>query len=271
MRHLQYLILLIIIVFSYDISNAQEIAKKPTYLRTNASIPYTEYQKYFRENSNGQVKREYIHDGKNGPVSRTYQVYIPEDYTAEKEYPVIILLHEAGRTGVSLVQKWMPLADSAGLVLLGPTYPGKDWEISLEEANIIEGMIDHLDEKVNIDRSRLYLFGHLSGGHFASYMTILKQNLFAAIAVHSGYLLNHKIYFQVDYLKRRTPIIFMSGMSNKVVPLNKIKESAKFLADQGHDAMYVEYTSHNHWYYTIANELKLQALTFMSQFKNSEE
>lgn len=269
---MRYLLPTLLFIILSCPSYAQDQAKKLLTLRTNATIPSSEYSKYFRENSNGQVRREYVYEGKDGPIPRTYQVYIPEGYNAEKEYPVVVLLHEKNRTGVSMVQKWMELADNADLVLLGPTHPEKDWVMSLEEANIIEGMIDHLDEKVSIDRSRLYLFGHISGGNFASYMTILKPNLFAAIAVHSGYFLNHKVYFQIDpYTIRKTPIIFLTGMDNGVVPLKYTKDSAKFLADQGHDTMYVEYISHNHWYYTISNELNLKALTFMSQFKKKEE
>ncbi len=264
------LILLLIMLYACP-SFAQDGGKQLIYERDHATIPSSEYSSFFRENSNGQVRREFIYEGKDGAVPRTYQVYIPENYSAKKEYPVIVLLHGPKRTGVSLVQKWMPLADSAELVLIGPTHPSKGWDVSLEEANIIEGMIDHLDEKVNIDRSRLYLFGHSAGGHFASYMTVLKPNLFAAIAVHAGYFLNHKIYFQVDNnFIRKTPIIFIAGMSDAIVPSQNVSASAKFLAEQGHDAMYVEYIGHTHWYYTIANEINLKALTFLSQFKKEE-
>lgn len=234
--------------------------------RKRLSVPPTKYITPYIEDSSGQITRDFFRDGWLWDTKRTYQLYVPKGYDPQKSYPLVVLLHGAGRTGVSVVEKWKPLADQAGLILMGPTNPNNYWPINAEETNILIWMVQDVAKDVNIDGSRLYLFGHSSGGHFASYFPISRPYFFTAVSVHAGF--NNKVGGKTaKNLPQKTPIAFFAGQYDNVIPAANVLGTAKDFAKNGHDTLFVEYVGHNHWYYTAANEINADALRFMGQYK----
>ena len=249
--------------------------KNPNVEKVHASIPVEQYKTPYTENPAGQktMTFSFVDHSSGQPVQNTRhaQLYVPSHYSEEKKYPLIVLLHGAKRSGVSLVEKWMPLAEKEGLILIGPTHPRQGWPFNGIEAELIELIINETAKKYTVDKSRIYLFGHSSGGHFASYMAVAKPELFAAITIHAGIFRDASHYErfeeQFGLVSRKTPMAFLSGNNDSIVPFKAVKNSAKIFAGHGHETLLVEYLDHNHWYYTIAPEINVRALQFMNKHR----
>ena len=162
---------LLCVFLLFDVSTA----RAQTFERAEASIPPEGYVTPYVEDDTGQKSHSLKIDGH----FQDYQLYIPQQYKAtNRPYPLIVLLHGALRTGVSLVDKWKNLADEKGLILVGPTNWQSTWTLTKEEADTIEAITQHVTKQMRIDTQRLYLFGHSSGGHMATLIAMWKPNLF---------------------------------------------------------------------------------------------
>lgn len=232
------------------------------------SVPVSRYKYTFKANSKGQATIDYEYKTDEGQtLKRQYQVYLPTKYHDRARYPLVVLLHGSERTGVSITQKWIPLAEKIGIVLVAPSHPKREWPLTLEETDIIEGIVNEVKEKISVHPLRTYIFGTSSGGDLALYMTIFKPDLFAAIAVHDAYFKDVKDYLRSDEPYHKTPIAFLNGTNDRRAPIDNVRDSAEFFARQGHDTILIEFIGHNDWYYTIASEINSKAMQFMGLFK----
>ena len=142
-----------------------------------------------------------------------YVVYVPRDYTPDKQWPVILFLHgggTAGDDGFYPVFSTLPLqgpypdpiaskrtvAGSLGVAVM--RYPqrfpclvvfpqqrsGNEW-VGHKQAQALQAL-EQVVVKYNGDRSRLYLTGLSGGGHGTWKMASDYPDLFAAIIPISG-------------------------------------------------------------------------------------
>lgn len=152
--------------------------------------------KIFTVNNNlsmSGVKRDVFYDSKNG-ISLPYCLYVPENYTPTKEYPVILFLHGAGEIGTdneeqlkninNLFKYNSDLISSAFLLC-----PQTDswWSLDKYATGDQKGplgsalhLLQDLQNKYSCDSNRIYVTG-LSMGGMATW-DLLEQygDLFAA-------------------------------------------------------------------------------------------
>ena len=109
-------------------AQAQEI-KNLIVRNVQPKVSTDEYIAPYVENNIGQAQKTAKVPAKFNlfNFSITYQLYLPKGYTSKRHYPLIILLHGAGRTGKSVVERWKDLADEVGLILVGPNAYNKHW------------------------------------------------------------------------------------------------------------------------------------------------
>lgn len=53
-----------------------------------------------------------------------YYLYVPEAYTADREWPLFVGIHGAGGNGLDCWNLWQPHAEKEGFILLCPSIPG---------------------------------------------------------------------------------------------------------------------------------------------------
>lgn len=127
-----------------------------------------------------------------GAETRRYVVSVPEDYTADKPWPMILFLHGAGERGadglkqlaVGLGTAVMVNRAAWPFVILFPQCPiGEHW-IAQEETLL--AMMRQTADEYAIDPARVYLTG-LSMGGFGTWAFGAKHaDLFAAFAPICG-------------------------------------------------------------------------------------
>ena len=131
----------------------------------------------------------------NGSTHR-YQVYVPQGYTPESEWPIILFLHGAGERGTDgLLQSQVGLGsairkhvDRWQAVVVMPQVPVQQtWQAGPGEVAI--AALDASIAEFSIDRSREYLTGLSMGGNGTWYLSSSFPDRFAAIAPICAYVM----------------------------------------------------------------------------------
>ena len=222
---------------------------------TAPDMPYAEYV----ENADNQE----AHAIMVGKAERSYQLY--DGGGGDSPRAAILLLHGSGRSGVSLVEKWMPVADAENLVLIGPTALNAKWRYG-EDVAFIDAVLKEAQEKYNIDPARIYLFGHSDGATFALYLSVIRSDVFAASVIHAG-MFSKRDERLVANATRKIPVALMVGDRDKIFPVGRVKDAAQAFADNGHETALYLFEGHDHWYYDLSDYLNGFAWEFMRQYE----
>jgi phospholipase/carboxylesterase len=171
----------------------------------------------------------YNHD----PYARGgYVLYIPEIYTPQRSWPLIVALHGGYGHGRDFIWAWLREARSRGYVLLAPTSLGKTWSI----VNVVvDGLPlnQHLEEvcsRLSIDRSRILLTGMSDGGTFALALGISPNYSYQSIATVSCTLPP----VEMRYAKGKH-IMWVHGTQDWMFPINRTVQACKDLSRSGAD------------------------------------
>jgi len=118
-----------------------------------------------------------------------YQVYLPHEYTEERDWPVIVFLHGAGERGTDgLFQTQVGLGSAIrrhperfpAIAIFPQLPPGEAWNPSTEF--IALSAMDQTLREFAVDRDRFILTGLSMGGHGSLFLGTRYPELFAAIA-----------------------------------------------------------------------------------------
>lgn len=206
------------------------------------------------------------HQLRHGFATRTYHSYLGQGADRKNPRQTMVLLHEHGRTGASLIDMWKETADLHGLYLIAPDSIKNDkWSLLANSRDFFHALMDHAENDVAIDRDQLYLFGHGSGGTLATQI-LAKQTLpFRAIATHDGFESATVLGMVEQGLPKRIPISLYLGDD---VPTSKIdiaKATAAEFSKAGHDVKLYVIPDHSGWYYSFGPELNKLIWTNLSQ------
>jgi len=199
--------------------------------------------------------------------SMYYRLYLPEDYSEDKDYPVILFLHGAGERGTDNVSQLKlgiiepfrntehPIYDC---IVVAPQCPkGSKWvnveawtdvnystdsiAESFELASVYE-LMTKLGDTYSTDKDRYYVTG-LSMGGFATWDIIVRHpDMFAAAAPVCGGADSRK----ADIIKD-IPIRTYHGLLDSTVPYLGTATMAQKLRDAGaRDFEYITYPNSNH-------------------------
>jgi len=118
-----------------------------------------------------------LHDH-NEPGSRGgFSLYVPEYYTPDLAWPLVMALHGGSGNGRNFLWRWLRDARSLGAILVAPTAMGSTWALMGEDADTsnLARILDFARSRWNIDSARLLLTGMSDGGTF-SYVTGLEAS-----------------------------------------------------------------------------------------------
>jgi polyhydroxybutyrate depolymerase len=154
---------------------------------------------------------------------RRYQVYIPRTRPVTgRERPVVFMFHGSGGNGERFlrISGWRQQADATGAIAVFPTglryrvlesgrlstkwngfqlpadvsldekpagYPaGADWPA--DDVGFVDAMVRDLDDRLPIDRSRVYASGFSNGANFVARLAVERSRVLAAAAMSAGSL-----------------------------------------------------------------------------------
>ncbi|KAF0157895.1 MAG: hypothetical protein FD159_1251 [Syntrophaceae bacterium] len=161
-----------------------------------------------------------------------YSLYIPETYSSERAWPLVVALHGGYSHGRDFIWSWLREARSRGFVLFAPTSQAMTWSIAHVEVDG-QTLIRHLEEvcsRVHIDRNRILLTGMSDGGTFALAMGMSGESSYPLIAPVSCALP------PVDMRQARGKrILWVHGAQDWIFPVSWAVQACRDLLQSGAD------------------------------------
>jgi phospholipase/carboxylesterase len=191
-----------------------------------------------------------IHDH-NEPKSRGgFSLYVPEYYTPDRAWPLVMALHGGNGNGRGFLWRWLRDARSLGAILVAPTALGATWALMGEDADTanLARILDSVRSRFNIDSKKLLLTGMSDGGTF-SYVTGLEAaSPFTHLAPVAATF--HPLMAQIadaDRL-RGLPIHIVHGALDWMFPVQTARITRDALTAAGANVTYREIDNLSHCY-----------------------
>ncbi|MCB1324086.1 MAG: phospholipase [Spirochaetales bacterium] len=180
-----------------------------------------------------------------------YSLYIPEYYSPQQRWPLVIALHGGSGHGADFFWSWLPDARRSGCILAAPTSRGRTWSLHSpgQDAAGLNAMLAHISENWNVDTARVLLTGISDGGTYAMLLSIVPQSPFThfapvAAAVHVLVNADGVVLAPV----RDLPVYQVHGALDWMFPVEKARAAADALKQAGAQITYRELPDLSHNY-----------------------
>jgi serine protease Do len=152
-----------------------------------------------------------------------YWAYVPEDYNPAHKYALVVWVHPPGDTmEASLIRNWKSFCDERGIILVGPKAKQiSGWQPNEQE--FIKDLVEHLQTKYTIDRSRVVVHGFAKSGLFGYFLGFKYREIFRGAAV-CGAALPQQLQVPDNEPELRLQLFIVAG--DKDPQLNAIKATA---------------------------------------------
>ena len=229
-------------------------------------------------------------DLKSGQTTLPYRLYVPETYSSEKQYPLVIFLHGAGSRGtdntLQLTGSGLAYMLDFGYddcIIIAPQCPEEsqwvltpwadgaystdDVEISPQLAAFMEVLANVCNE-YSVDFSRIYLTG-LSMGGFGTWDLITRYpDVFAAAVPICGSGDPSKAKLLAD---SQTKIWTFHGTADPVVPYEGTASTVEAVINAGGDIKFTPYEGMKHDTWTITYKSpEVYEWMFAQKLENTE-
>jgi predicted esterase len=165
---------------------------------------------------------------------------VPRDYTPARPAPLILALHGAGGNAQHGINLFMPVADAAGLILLGPDSRGRTWDIILGEYGpdvaFIDQALSYVFGRYAIDPAHVVISGFSDGASYALSLGLMNGDLFPEVIAFSP-------GFAAPAETIGAPRLYDShGIRDAVLPIDRCsRRLVPRLEDSGYDVTYHEF------------------------------
>jgi predicted peptidase len=198
-----------------------------------------------------------------------YQVFVPEDWTDKKKWPVILFLHGAGERGDDgLIQTEVGVGTAirryrsrVPAIVVMPQCRKDVWWTSDAMGDMAMAALAQAQKEFHGDSARIYLTGLSMGGYGTWYLAGKYPGKFAAIAPICGGILmpdlarkqapdDTKPYTETaGKIGKDTPTWIFHGGDDPVVPVTESQRMAAAMKALGGEVKYTEYpgVGHNSW------------------------
>lgn len=168
------------------------------------------------------IAREIVHEG----IKRRYYIHAPASYDPGRPTAAVFVFHHLNQSAVEMSQYtgFNTISQKNNFLVIYPEAvkgawnDGRkvSWSHMYDDLGFIDKLLDRMELKWNIDRSRVYACGMGNGGFFCQSLALARPDQFAAVSVVAATMPD------VVYHKRKplAPIsmLFILGMKDPVVP-----------------------------------------------------
>jgi len=202
------------------------------------------------------------HDN-NEPGSRGgFSLYVPEYYTPERAWPLVVALHGGSGNGRNFLWSWLRDARSFGAILIAPTATGRTWALMGNDSDTpnLNRILEIVRDRFNIDAARMLLTGMSDGGTFCYVTGLESTSPFTHLAPIAATF--HPLMAQLaDGMRMRgLPIFLTHGKLDWMFPVEVARHTRDALSAAGADVIYREIDDLSHTYPREINAELLQWL-----------
>ena len=118
---------------------------------------------------------------------------IPNNYTSEGKFPLVIILHENGNKAESTHNFWKTITDSIGYILLTPQGEGlsTDGEGFVWGRNAYQSILkclDYIQKDVSFDPRRVYIIGYKKSAKIVNELCLNNPEIFSGMGLLNIFL-----------------------------------------------------------------------------------
>ena len=191
-----------------------------------------------------------VHDH-NEPGSRGgFSLYVPEYYTPDRAWPLVMALHGGSGNGRGFLWSWLRDARSQGAILVAPTATGNTWALMGEDADTanLARILDAVRSRWNVDPTRLLLTGMSDGGTFCYVTGLESASPFTHLAPVSATF--HPLMAEMADAERLRglPVYLVHGRLDWMFPVQVARQTRDALAAAGAAVTYRELDDLSHCY-----------------------
>jgi predicted peptidase len=180
----------------------------------------------------GVLSRDVAFGDRNGKVIEIkYLLYLPDDYSKQKRWPLLLFLHGSGQRGHEVLRVAMcgpPYAIAQGklfpMIIVSPQcHEGESWQ-----SEQLLALLEQLEKSFSIDCNRLYVAGYSMGGYGTWDLVSTAPDRFAAAVPVAG-------GGSIDQAERLVtlPIWAFHGAHDDVIPLDESQRMVEAVRDKG--------------------------------------
>lgn len=180
-----------------------------------------------------QLKTEtiYLH---HGNYIRSFELFVPESFSPEHRYPVLLVFHGGGGTAKGMVRhtrgRFNRLASQNGFAVVYPQGFKKGWndgrcdtinfaaEMNIDDVGFIEKILEDLDSKFLVDKEKVFACGISNGGFMVQRLAFEIPEKIKGIAVVAANL--SEVQAEKDFPAKAVPVLFINGTEDPLVPYN---------------------------------------------------
>jgi phospholipase/carboxylesterase len=191
-----------------------------------------------------------IHDH-NEPGSRGgFSLYVPEYYSPDRAWPLVMALHGGSGNGRGFLWSWLRDARSHGAILVAPTATGSTWALMGDDTDTpnLARILDSVQARWNIDPKSVLLTGMSDGGTFCYVSGLEGASPFTHLAPVAATF--HPLMAEMADAERLRglPIHIVHGRLDWMFPVQVARQTRELLSAAGADVTYRELDDLSHTY-----------------------
>ena len=201
----------------------------------------------------------------NEPGSRGgFSLYVPEFYTPDHSWPLVMALHGGSGHGRAFLWTWLRSARSHGAIVIAPTAVGGTWALMGDDVDTpnLSRMLDLVHGRWNVDPARRLLTGMSDGGTFCYASGLDAESQFTHLAPVAASFHPLLAQFADGDRMRDLPIYIVHGALDWMFSVEVARQARRSLMAAGAHVMYRELDDLSHCYPIEINAELLAWLSF---------
>ncbi len=191
-----------------------------------------------------------MHGGGEPGARGAFSVYVPEYYSPDRAWPLVVALHGGSGNGRAFLWSWLRAARSHGAIVVAPTAIGQTWALTgpdLDTPNLAR-IISEVGARWTLDRQRLLLTGMSDGGTFSYVSGLEPASPFTHLAPVAAAFHPMLAQMAAPERLRGLPIQVVHGALDWMFPVDMAREAVRALDAAGADVAYQELPDLAHAY-----------------------
>jgi phospholipase/carboxylesterase len=191
-----------------------------------------------------------LHDNNDEGSRGGFSLYVPEYYTPERAWPLVVALHGGSGNGRNFLWSWLRDARSFGAILIAPTATGRTWALMGNDSDTpnLNRILEIVRGRFNVDAARMLLTGMSDGGTFCYVTGLEGASPFTHLAPVAATF--HPLMAQMADAERirGLPIFLTHGKLDWMFPVEVARHARDALSAAGADVTYREIDDLSHTY-----------------------